>query len=180
MYSLNVTKNMKHILKLSVIGMVLCFCESLFPVQSATIYQSVKRIRQGDTTHVDPPKTNRGWTPFNMDDLEVKELRFIGKTFQDLYFAMKIKGMNIGDVGLWGTSPWAPDSDGHIYIDTVILYETDTYELSNGQEIRTLEVTLEEKVDLQKFVKDYRDNMVSGLRPYHIAHYQFECRIKDW
>jgi hypothetical protein len=115
-----------------------------------------------------------------MNRLAADTLKLKGKTCQDLFSAMKKKGMNIGDVVLRSTSPWDRRSRGHTYIRTVILYETDTYDLSNGEEIRTIEVKLKEKVDFQEFLRQYEDNMVTGLKPYHIASYRFACRIKNW
>ena len=78
----------------------------------------------------------------------------INKPIENLYHIMSDFNMTINRIVLDGTSPWAVESDGHVYICAIVLYSKDPEELKKGNNFVKIRVTLsDQNVDLPEFLK---------------------------
>ena len=83
----------------------------------------------------------------------------INKPIENLYHIMSELNMAINRIVLEGTSPWAADYDGHIYISTIVLFSKDTDELKKGDNYSMIRINLSNKnVDLPEFLKSVNDS----------------------
>lgn len=131
-----------------------------------------------DVQVVDIIKLSDGWTKDNQLYFRVEKHHLKGKTMKELFAALRKRGMNIGLVDMWGTSPWDPKHVGHSYIEEVYLFETDPEDLDVNATVRMMIVTLKEKdIDLDDYLKHYDDDddmRQRGLEEYHVEDYYFE------
>ena len=94
------------------------------------------------------------WCKYNLRILNSHRTDMINKPIENLYHIMSELNMAINRIVLEGTSPWAADYDGHIYISTIVLFSKDTDELKKGDNYSVIRVSLSNKnVDLPEFLK---------------------------
>ncbi len=75
-----------------------------------------------------------------------KKKDFIGKKVENVYdFLVQKKDFIINHVNTDTTSPWAPDSDGKMYLMSLILYSKTYHEIISGEEFYALEILVEDK-----------------------------------
>ncbi len=94
------------------------------------------------------------WCKYNLRILYSHRTDIINKPIENLYHIMSDFNMTINRIVLDGTSPWAVESDGHVYICAIVLYSKDPEELKKGNNFVKIRVTLsDQNVDLPEFLK---------------------------
>jgi hypothetical protein len=127
-----------------------------------------------------------GWCNYNFKYLNSHRTDFINKPIENLYNTMTNLNMTINRIVLEGTSPWATDYDGHIYISTIVLFSKDTDKLKKGGNYSIIRVNLNDKnIDLSKFLKsvnnsDYITDMKNKSKKMKILNFSIQNTNKHF
>lgn len=174
---------MKHLFLLAAIAIGLCFCGSFYKVFALPTVDESSNLALSNMNGDSSKRAQTNWTPQNYKKLldRKKELLEYGDFMViDLCKELDDIGMSYDYILLRGTSPWDRRNHGRMFILNIVFYETYPDSVCNNDTIRTMEVSIKEKVDLVEFCKKYPDDIEPGILEFTVTDYKFANRVKDW
>ncbi len=174
---------MKHFFLLAAIAIGLCFCGSFYEVFALPTVDESSNLALSNMNVDSSKRAQTNWTPQNYKKLldRKKELLEYGDFMViDLCKELDDIGMSYDYILLTETSPWDRRNHGRMFILNIVFYETYPALVSKNDTIRTMEVSIKEKVDLVEFCKKYPDDIEPGILEFTVTDYNFFNRVKKW